>query len=126
MAKRNNPELHTVKDYDDGFYTTSPVGSFPQGVSPYGLYDSTGNVWEWVGDICDFEIQHGLKSRIRNFLFAIISSSEEAVVNGYCQESCRCVRGGSWKNNHSRLSVYHRAKDFPLDRYGNTGFRCAD
>jgi formylglycine-generating enzyme required for sulfatase activity len=25
-----------------------PVGSYPEGVSPYGAYDMTGNAWEWV------------------------------------------------------------------------------
>ena len=32
---------------DDG---PRPVGSFPQGASPYGAMDMVGNLWEWVWD----------------------------------------------------------------------------
>ena len=39
-----------AKGYDDGFATTAPVGSFPDGASPYGAVDMAGNVWEWVWD----------------------------------------------------------------------------
>jgi formylglycine-generating enzyme required for sulfatase activity len=34
----------------DGYPQAAPVGSFPQGRSPYDVLDMAGNVWEWVED----------------------------------------------------------------------------
>jgi formylglycine-generating enzyme required for sulfatase activity len=38
----------------DGFAGTSPVGMFP--ANGYGLFDMTGNVWEWTADY--FRVRH--------------------------------------------------------------------
>jgi formylglycine-generating enzyme required for sulfatase activity len=56
---------------------TSPVGSFS--ANGYGLYDMSGNVWEWCWD------RHG------NY-----SSSLQTDPRGDVSDSFRVLRGGSW------------------------------
>lgn len=42
-AKRANVPTEEIKD-------TTPVNAFPEGKSPYGLYDMSGNVFQWTAD----------------------------------------------------------------------------
>ena len=44
---------HPDPEIDDGFVETSPVDAFPEGQSPYGVYDMAGNLGEWVFDVYD-------------------------------------------------------------------------
>ncbi|HET90350.1 MAG TPA: hypothetical protein ENN99_06380 [Chloroflexi bacterium] len=41
-----DPERTNVRE--SGVGSTTPVGVYPAGASPYGLLDSAGNVWEWT------------------------------------------------------------------------------
>ncbi len=94
-AKRNQPNLTVAEGYDDGFYETAPVGSFPAGASPYGALDMIGNVGEWTADWYDKE------------------------------RKGRAVRGGSWRSppRDARAAVRHRGASG--SRRILIGFRCA-
>ena len=108
--KANTPQywmaIHQTETAD-----TMPVGSFEAGKSPYGLYDMSGNVYEWVSDWYlpypgnKFPNEHyGTKNKI--------------------------VRGGSWYDCLSygcglSSPTYNRSRFNPDIRNKGFGFRCA-
>lgn len=51
----NDPPEPGLLNYDKNLPVPTPVGSYPRGVSPYGLFDAAGNVFEWVADYYDPE-----------------------------------------------------------------------
>jgi formylglycine-generating enzyme required for sulfatase activity len=90
---------------------TSPVGSFQP--NPFGLYDTAGNVWEWVED-CWHE----------NYKGAPTDGSVWLESNGGdCAQ--RVIRGGSWNNFPEVLRASLRNWSNADDRNLNIGFRLA-
>ncbi|HIE28389.1 TPA: PEGA domain-containing protein [Candidatus Poribacteria bacterium] len=95
----------------DGYEYTAPVGSFPDGASPYGVMDMAGNVWEWVADW--YDSNHYYYSR----------SPQQGPDSG----SHRVLRGGSWVNAVQLSSLRCADRDWFNPNYWNniSGFRCA-
>jgi formylglycine-generating enzyme required for sulfatase activity len=98
-------------DYDDGYADTGRVGSFANGVSPYGAHDMAGNVWEWVADWHD-----------PNYY----STSPSRNPPGPSSGKYRAVRGGAWLSEGSSVRATYRLRNVPTARYHLAGgFRCA-
>ena len=100
-----------VDGEDDGFQYLAPVGSFESGRSPYGLYDATGNVAEWVLD--DYSADYYQGSPFRD------PPGPEK------EDVYKVIRGGSWRESRigARLTKRFSAKMWRTD--ATIGFRCA-
>jgi formylglycine-generating enzyme required for sulfatase activity len=92
-------------------FGVAPVGSYPQGASPYGVLDMSGNVMEWVKDW--YEAYPG---------------------NSYTHDTFgkkhKVVRGGGWGGvGHYALSQFYRTAYRlymqPESLFIDVGFRCA-
>jgi eukaryotic-like serine/threonine-protein kinase len=106
---KNGVDEKAMYDADDGFPTTSPVGSFPKGASRYGVEDVVGNVWEWVADF-----------------YGPYTKDEQKAPTGPAQGDERVIRGGSWNASYaSWVRPTFRYKDTPTKRSYGIGFRCA-
>ncbi len=80
--------------------TTSAVGMYPQGGTPSGLLDLSGNVWEWC--LNEYETPGNFQE------------------NG---SEGRVVRGGSWYDFHYHASAVSRGWYSPYSRDNGNGFR---
>jgi formylglycine-generating enzyme required for sulfatase activity len=87
------------------------VGSYPNGKSPYGLYDMSGNVWEWVDS---FYLPHPGNN----------------ISRGEYGKDKRVLKGGSWFDCLSygcglSSPTFNRSFFTPEVKNNSFGFRCA-
>jgi formylglycine-generating enzyme required for sulfatase activity/energy-coupling factor transporter ATP-binding protein EcfA2 len=81
-------------NYNGNEGTTTPVGRYPDGGTPEGLYDMAGNVWEWTEDFYDKD------------------------------EHVRAIRGGAYYSDKAdALRCSSRYDGVPWDDDGFVGFR---
>jgi formylglycine-generating enzyme required for sulfatase activity len=112
-AKANFCDVHCSFSWadltaNDGYTTTAPVGSFPQGASWCGALDMAGNAWEWVQD-----------------WYAPYSSDPQT--NPVVEQGAngRVLRGGSWDLDPVLLRSATRNWGEPTASNNVSGFRCA-
>jgi eukaryotic-like serine/threonine-protein kinase len=89
---------------------TNKVGSTLDGMSPFGVLDMSGNVWEWVSDW--YAEGYYQDSPIDNPL-------------GPEGTTSKVLRGGGWNNLPLYLRVSSRSFDPNFNASSDVGFRCA-
>ena len=87
--------------------STTPVGSYPAGASPYGCLDMAGNVCNWCAD-----------------WYGNYSNADNHNPQGPATGKFRVVRGGSWNgDSEPNFRCAYRGYDDPTHRGGLDGFR---
>jgi formylglycine-generating enzyme required for sulfatase activity len=122
----NEPPNELYANANNTFGDTSRVGSYAAGISPFGVLDMAGNVWEWVNDY--YKSNYYAESPAEN-----PTGPEIGDLN-----LSRVIRGGSYQDNQIDLRVSNRGYAagpnpfaHPNDEahYGvssvKVGFRCA-
>ena len=94
----------------DGARQSSPVGSYPKDVSPYGAYDMSGNVMEWTLDW--YQPYPGSNYQTQRFgtYFKVLRGSGFQKAGHYFLEAYRYV--------------FYRTEVGPDEIFENVGFRC--
>lgn len=88
-----------------------PVGSYPDGASPYGVFDMAGSVWEWVFDWYDDS-------------YYDYSPSDNPQGPSSSSDNAKVIRGGAWNfPEYTLLTTYRDSQEVDYSSF-YIGFRC--
>jgi len=105
-----------------GIGTTSAVGCFLEGVSPYGCLDMAGNVWEWTRSL--WGPWDGKSYSSIRLQFAYPYNPEDGRENLEADDKwCRVLRGGAFRNSQNRARCAFRNNRLPSGMVDFNGFR---
>src|SRR5690606_31602781 len=99
---------------DNSGKQTHPVGG--KGANELGIYDMTGNVWEWCSDWYESDYYGSSPS---NNPRGPVSDDYSRPTSG----ASRVLRGGSWFNTASYCRATHRSNSSSVYRSVDYGFR---
>jgi len=105
-----------VNNENTGIGTTTAVGAFPGGVSPYGALGMSGNVYDWTRSVWGKD----WSKPDYNYPYDA-GDGREDLEKG--DEWLRVVRGGDWSDEDTWVRCACRFRGRPFVRYFNIGFR---
>ena len=110
--------------------STTPVGSYPLGASPYGALDMAGNVAEWVdSELVPYKGSTAPEEVFKAKIPVVPKDEKEKQMSvvDFVETDLRykVMRGGSWKSDPFSTSTYHRNSQWPQLTTDFYGFRCA-
>ena len=104
----NNSPDNSLLNFNSNKGGTTSVGSYQSGVSPYGLYDMAGNVWEWCNDWYD-----------SNYYSSSPTNNPQGPNSGLY----RVMRGGRWGSSANTVRCGFRDIGIQTDRSDGLGMR---